>query len=153
MSVHEDIRLLQGELGGDAARTGVDDITDPTDLNAKVIPVALAKGKNVGGAVVSRLAEPVYVVAFRYPEKINDETVTMQFLVSGFRPGPQNTRTEQIENAFGDSHDHVLYRQLTREEVQACGQLALEAHNGVYAAPITRGSAVYMRMTKNEKVD
>jgi hypothetical protein len=149
MSTHEGHRLPEGELPRDDSRSDAEELSDPADLNAKVIPVELAHGRIAGGALVSHLAEPVYVYAFQYPEKIAGKTVIMQFLVSGFRPETESPRTEQVEDAFGDTQEISLYRQLTEEEVKACGNLALEPHNGLHAAPLTRGSAIYMRWTKN----
>jgi hypothetical protein len=154
-------RSLEKGLHRDARQYGEGELSDITDLNAKVIPIELAEGRYLGGAVVSHLAEPVYIVAFNYSKKVNgyivpikisNEVVTMQFLASGFKSGPDTPRTEQIEEAFGDVHDLIVCRQLYEDEIKACGKLALKPHNGIYAAPLTRGSAVYMRMTKNEDI-
>ena len=122
---------------------------DLRDLSAPVIPAEYGRGSLVGGAVVSHLCEPVYTVAFPYPEKIDNKEVVMHFLVSGF--SPKRARSEQIEDAFGDSHRHLVYRQLDPEEIEACGDMVLRAHNGIYSAPLTKGSAVYQLYTNSKK--
>jgi hypothetical protein len=139
--LHEDT-LSSPTLGG--ALTSEN--TDPFDINA---PVSIKSEKFAGQAVLRNLAEPVYTVAFPHREKIQGKDFIMQFIVSGFKPESEISRTEQIERALGDTHDPIIFRQLEDEEVEALGDLTLGSHNGLYVAPINRGSAIYMRWTKS----
>jgi hypothetical protein len=142
MSVHHEY-----EHGDSPDITDLNDLPDLEDL----MPLKHDPGSTrfAGGALVSHLAEPVYIIAFKYGKKIADKTVIMQFVVSGFNDNQNHARTEQIERAFGDTHKLLVHRQLDPEDIEPLGGMVLRVHNGVYAAPLTRGSAIYQYWTKS----